>query len=272
MRGRPAKIVLALTAAAASVLAVTLVGNGGSGYRAAAGSSGAGSAGSQSQNHPATSSFLAAVARKTCVYTPTHSGRRVSLPSARVNTDVRYTAVLRTNLGNIAIELNSRAPCTVNSFVHLAEVGFFSGIQCQRLVTAGIYVLQCGDPYTTAKTKLTCSSSNLSINGTPGYEFASENLDGATYPAGTVAMANDGGPDSNGSQFFIVYKDSTSGLASTYTPFGTVSSGLNVVRAVARAGYKCEYALVGGGVPNKKIVINSVAITRVRLARNPAAA
>jgi peptidyl-prolyl cis-trans isomerase B (cyclophilin B) len=217
-------------------------------------------------------SFLAAAATKTCVYTPTHSGRRVSLPSASVNTDIRYTAVLKTNLGNIVIGLNSRAPCTVNSFVHLAEVGFFSGIQCQRLVTAGIYVLQCGDPYTTAKTKLTCSSSNLGLNGTPGYEFASENLKGATYPAGTVAMANDGGPDSNGSQFFIVYKDSTSRLGPTYTPFGAVSSGLNVVRAVARADYKCEYALAGGGVPNEKIIINSVAITRVRQAGTLAAA
>jgi peptidyl-prolyl cis-trans isomerase B (cyclophilin B) len=264
-----AKIVLALTAAAASILAVTLASGGGSGYRAAAGRTGAGS---QSQNHPAISSFLDAAASKTCVYTATHSGRRASLPSARVNTEVRYTAVLRTNLGDIAIGLNSRAPCTVNSFVHLAELGFFNGTQCQRLVTAGIYVLQCGDPYTTAKTKLTCSPSNLSITGTPGYEFASENLKGATYPAGTVAMANDGGPDSNGSQFFIVYKDSTSGLSPTYTPFGTVSSGLNIVRAVARAGYKCEYTLAGGGVPSQKVVINSVTITRERLAPNPAAA
>jgi peptidyl-prolyl cis-trans isomerase B (cyclophilin B) len=55
-----------------------------------------------------------------------------------VNTDVRYTAVLRTNLGNIVVGLNSRAPCTVNSFVHLAEAGFFNHTQCHRLITAGI--------------------------------------------------------------------------------------------------------------------------------------
>ena len=75
----------------------------------------------------------------------------MSLPPAKVNTDVRYTAVLRTNLGNIVIGLNSRAPCTVNSFVHLAEAGFFNHTQCHRLITAGIYILQCGDPYATAR-------------------------------------------------------------------------------------------------------------------------
>ena len=249
MRSRAAKIVMALTVAAATVLAVTLVSNGGSSRN-----------GSQSQNHPAISSFVTAGASKKCVYTATHSGRRVSLPPAKVNTDVRYTAVLRTNLGNIVIGLNSRAPCTVNSFVHLAEAGFFNHTQCHRLITAGIYILQCGDPYATARTRLTCSFS-LST-GTPGYEFASANLKGATYPAGVVAMANAGTQTSNGSQFFIVYKDSTAGLSASYTPFGTVSSGLNIVRDVAQAGYKCEYTLAGGGVPREKIVINSVTITK----------
>ena len=199
MRSRAAKIVMALTVAAATVLALTLVSNGGSSRN-----------GSQSQNHPAISSFVTAGASKKCVYTATHSGRRVSLPSAKVNTEVRYTAVLGTNLGNIVIGLNSRAPCTVNSFVHLAEAGFFNHTQCHRLITAGIYILQCGDPYATARTRLTCSFS-LSA-GTPGYEFASENLKVATYPAGVVAMANAGTRTSNGSQFFIVYKDSTAGL------------------------------------------------------------
>jgi peptidyl-prolyl cis-trans isomerase B (cyclophilin B) len=195
----------------------------------------------------------------------------VSLPSARVNTSVRYTAVLRTNLGDIVIGLlDSRAPCTVNSFVHLAEAAFFKNTQCHRLVTAGIYVLQCGDPYATARTKLTCSQSFLS-KGTPGYLFASENLKGATYPAGTIAMSNDGAPDSNGSQFFIVYKDSTSGLMQAYTPFGAVSSGLKIVRNVAQAGYACQYQLAGGGA-REKIVINSVTIMRARPVHKPATA
>jgi peptidyl-prolyl cis-trans isomerase B (cyclophilin B) len=85
-------------------------------------------------------------------------------------------------------------------------------------------------------------------------------------------MSNAGTSTSNGSQFFIVYKDSTSGLSPIYTPFGAVSSGLNIVRNVAHAGYKCEYVLAGGGVPKEKVVINSVTIIRARLAHNLAAA
>jgi peptidyl-prolyl cis-trans isomerase B (cyclophilin B) len=118
----------------------------------------------------------------------------------------------------------------------------------------------------------TCVYTPTGITGTPGYEFASENLKGATYPAGTVAMSNDGSSDSNGSQFFIVYKDSTAELSPTYTPFGAVSSGLNIVRDVAHAGYRCEYSMAGGGVPKEKVVINSVTITKARPARNPVTA
>ena len=158
--------------------------------------------------------------------------------------------------------LNSRAPCTVNSFVHLAEAGYYNNTQCHRLLTTDIYILQCGDPYATASTTLTCSSTGNIGTGTPGYEFASENLTGATYPAGTLAMANAGTADSNGSQFFIVYKDSTSGLAASYTPFGTVSSGLDIVQNVAAAGYSCEYPTAGGGAPKDKVIINSVTIAK----------
>lgn len=61
--------------------------------------------------------------------------------------------------------------------------------------------------------------------------------------------SNTGTSTSNGSQFFIVYKDSTPGLSPAYIPFGTVSSGLNIVRNVAHAGYRCEYVLAGGGRP-----------------------
>ncbi len=99
-------------------------------------------------------------------------------------------------------------------------------------------------------------------SGTPGYDFASENLTGATYPAGTVAMANSGTASSNGSQFFIVYKDSTSGLTASYTPFATVSSGLSIVQNVAKNGYSCQYAQSGGGAPKEKVIIDSVTIKK----------
>ena len=212
-----------------------------------------------------------------CTYTPvtTDVARKESLPTSTPDYTASYTATIKTNLGDLKVNLlNSKATCTVSSFVHLAEAGYFDNTQCHRLVTTGIYVLQCGDPYATATTKLTCSTTNNKVGtGTPGYEFGSENLKGSTYPAGTLAMANDGptasgGPSTtNGSQFFIVYKDSTSGLNGTgsaqYTPFATVSSGLNIVQNVAKAGTSCQVTQGGqseGGPPKDKVIINSVSI------------
>ncbi len=202
-----------------------------------------------------------------CTYTAvsgsTPASREVSLPPAAPDYTASYTATLDTNLGPVKFNLlNSKATCTVNSFVHLAEAGYFNNTQCHRLVTSGIYVLQCGDPYSTATTKLTCSDTSKVGTGTPGYEFASENLTDAKYSAGTVAMANDGTATSNGSQFFIVYKDSTSGLAASYTPFATVTSGLDIVQNVAKGGYSCQYADAGGGAPKEKVIIDSVTINK----------
>ncbi|MGH3216551.1 MAG: peptidylprolyl isomerase, partial [Trebonia sp.] len=144
-----------------------------------------------------------------CTYTTTGSGKP-SMPTASPDYNAGYTATINTNLGKIGISLlNSKATCAVNSFVHLAETNFFNNSQCWRVDngTGGIYMLQCGDPTATAKSKLSCSSSTLGSGG-PGYKFADENLTGATYPAGTVAMAN-GAANTNGSQFFLVFKNTT---------------------------------------------------------------
>ena len=179
-----------------------------------------------SAKHPAASASKSATpsptATATAVAEPAHHcsytaatpvARKVSFPPAAPDYTASYQATINTNLGKITFNLlNSKATCTVNSFVHLAEAGYFNNSQCHRLVTSGIYVLQCGDPTATATTKLNCSTTSNIGAGTPGYDFASENLTGAKYPAGTVAMANEGTATSNGSQFFIVYKDSTSGL------------------------------------------------------------
>jgi peptidyl-prolyl cis-trans isomerase B (cyclophilin B) len=206
-----------------------------------------------------------------CTYTKTTPvARTVSFPPTTPDYTASYTATINTNLGPITLNLlNSRATCTVNSFVHLAEAGYFNSTQCHRIVTSGIYVLQCGDPYASATTKLNCSTSSKIGTGTPGYEFASENLTKATYPAGTVAMANEGTADSNGSQFFIVYKDSTTDLngssGPSYTPFATVSSGLGIVQNVAKDGYACQYVVSGeseGGAPKEKVIIDSVTIKK----------
>jgi peptidyl-prolyl cis-trans isomerase B (cyclophilin B) len=147
----------------------------------------------------------------TCDYaaTETAAARKVELPpKTGVETKQAFVAHLRTNLGVIDITLNSAAaPCTANNFRSLAHFKYFDNTPCHRLTTQGIYVLQCGDP--TGKG-----------TGGPGYTFADENLKGATYPKGTVAMANSG-PGTNGSQFFLVYKDTQ--LDPNYTPFGTIA-------------------------------------------------
>jgi peptidyl-prolyl cis-trans isomerase B (cyclophilin B) len=200
----------------------------------------------------------------TCTYTKSGTAAKtVGLPSATPDYTAKYTATIKTNRGNIVISLlNSKATCTVNSFVHLVETGFYNNTQCHRMVTSGIYVLQCGDPYATATTKITCSTTSLVGQGTPGYEYQSENLTNAKYTAGTLAMANSGTANSNGSQFFIVYRDITSGnLAPNYTPFGTITSGLGIVQNVAKGGTSCSYS-AGGGAPKEKVIVDSVTIKK----------
>ena len=197
-----------------------------------------------------------------CTYTSASAGSVVksSLPPASPDYKAAYTASINTNLGPIKIDLaNSKATCTVNSFAHLASEDFWNNTQCHRLSTSGgLYMLQCGDPTAKASQKLSCSSATIGSGG-PGYEFASENLTGATYPAGTVAMANTGSADTNGSQFFLVFKQTS--LPADYTPFGTITSGLGILQNVAKAGTTCTYS-AGGGVPKDKVIINSVSINK----------
>jgi len=203
-----------------------------------------------------------------CSYASASAGSVVksSLPTASPDYKAAYTASINTNLGPIKIDLaNSKATCTVNSFVHLASDNFWNNSQCHRMSNSdGLFMLQCGDPTAKASQKLSCSSTTLGTGG-PGYEFASENLPTAgssgsvTYKAGTVAMANSGGA-TNGSQFFLVFKDTT--LGPDYTPFGTITSGLDILQNVAKAGTSCTFAGAGGGVPKDKVVIDSVSISK----------
>jgi len=152
-------------------------------------------------------------------------------------------ATISLSQGDVPIDLDAdTTPCTVNSFVSLAEQGYFDDTQCHRLTTQGIWVLQCGDPSATGM-------------GGPGYSFPDELAGSETYGPGTLAMAN-AGPDTNGSQFFIVYKDSP--LPPSYTVFGSLSpEGLAVVKKIGAKGAQ------GGapdGAPAKKVTITGVTI------------
>ena len=155
-----------------------------------------------------------------------------------------YVAKLHTDQGLIAFQaLTAQAPCTTFSFRFLAEHQYYNRTHCHRLTTQGIYVLQCGDPTGTG-------------SGGPGYSFNDENLTGATYPAGTVAMAN-AGPDTNGSQFFIVWKDTK--LPPDYTPFGRVTEGMAVLQKIAAAGDDDQNG-PGDGFPTLPVDFSSVTI------------
>ena len=181
------------------------------------------------------------------------AARKVGTPPATPDAKATYQATIRTNRGNIAIDLASgKATCTVNSFVYLAMKNYFSNTKCHRLTTSGIYVLQCGDPTGTG-------------TGGPGYRFANEVAGDSTtasagFPAGTVAMAHSSQPSSNGSQFFLVYKNMT--LPPDYTPFGKIVSGLDVLQNVAKAGVASSASGAGDGPPKESVIIESVSIKK----------
>lgn len=143
-----------------------------------------------------------------------------------------YTVTLKTNRGDIVFTADGKAaPYTVYSFVYLAQKGYFNNTKCHRLVwSSGLFMLQCGDPTGTGQ-------------GGPGYTIPDENLASlgaasstgtVTYKAGTIAMANTSAPHSGGSQFFLVGEAST--LSPTYTPFGTITKGLDILQSIGAAG------------------------------------
>ena len=255
-------------------VSLTLIGGGGTSVASPKSTAKAKATASASVSPSATTSAAAVTEpAQHCSYTSASGGEvvKASLPTASPDDKAAYTASINTNLGPIKIDLlNAKATCTVNSFVHLAAADFWNNTQCHRMSNSGgLYMLQCGDPTAKASDKLSCSSATLGTGG-PGYAFGDENLPTATsstasviYKAGTVAMANSNqgaSGSTNGSQFFLVFKDTS--LPPYYTPFGTITSGLNILQNVAKAGTSCTYAGAGGGVPKDKVIIDSVSIKK----------
>ena len=175
-----------------------------------------------------------------CTYTSTgDAARKVSLPPSEPAP--AKTLTITTDRGPVPVTLDdTTTKCTSNSFTSLAKQGYFDKTKCHRLTTQGIFVLQCGDPTGTG-------------SGGPGYSFPDELNGQETYPAGTLAMAN-AGPDTNGSQFFLVYAETS--LPPSYTVFGRFGpAGLKVVRDIAQAGTADGS---GDGAPKQDVVITSV--------------
>ena len=155
--------------------------------------------------------------------TPTPTATPAPVPSADIAEDRTWTGELTLNDTTLDIELDgAAAPQAVSSTIQLAQDGFYDGLTCHRLTTEGIFVLQCGDP-------------NGDGTGGPGYSYGPvENAPADdVYPAGTIAMARQpGDAESQGSQFFIVYEDSTipADEAGGYTVIGHVTEGLDALK------------------------------------------
>ncbi len=160
-------------------------------------------------------------------------------PPMCVDTARRYTAQMVTSKGTLTIALDPiGAPNTVNNFVFLARYHYFDGIVFHRIIPG--FVLQGGDPTGTGR-------------GGPGYRFGDELPKAGRYELGSLAMAN-AGPDTNGSQFFVISGPQGVGLPPQYALFGKVVNGLDVVATIDAIG-------TGSGKPKEKVAIESVTIT-----------
>jgi peptidyl-prolyl cis-trans isomerase B (cyclophilin B) len=178
-----------------------------------------------------------------------HKEPQIQPPAVKLPVRNR-TFTFETNCGQIVVEADgARAPLTVLVMSALAKGGYFNQTLCHRLTTSGLFVLQCGDPTATG-------------SGGPMFTYDDENLPDPVqndYPAGTVAMANSGlsqtGHGTNGSQFFLVYADTT--LGANYTRWGKITKGLDILRAIAAQG------VVGGatdGTPKQTVGIEKVTV------------
>lgn len=235
-RGRQQKIVAGILAAVL-VLAVAGVvigvavsaGSGGKSSVTTAGSGSVACNGPDETLNPATRTFKAE-------------------PKLTIDTAAKYTMTLQTSCGAIAVALEAaKAPHTVNLLKFLADGRFYDGTFCHRSVTsASLTILQCGDPTGTG-------------TGQIGFTIGEENLKGATYPRGTLAMAKTSASHSTGSQFFLVDKDSQ--LPPEYTVAGHISSGLDVLDKLMAVGDDGS-SQAGGGAPNQKIFLEKVTVTK----------
>lgn len=176
----------------------------------------------------------------TCSYPtdPTGSAKPVDVPESEPTATGKQKVTISTSQGDIPLTLDAdAAPCTVNSFLSLASQGYFDGTTCHRFIAD--FVLQCGDPTATG-------------TGGPGYSVSDELTGDEKYPFGTLAMANSGSPDTNGSQFFMM--TGHNGLNPAYTVFGSVDeAGLKVLEKVNNGGNGPD-----GVAPSPAVDISSV--------------
>jgi cyclophilin family peptidyl-prolyl cis-trans isomerase len=160
-------------------------------------------------------------------------------PPMVIDPSKNYTATMVTSMGEMVLSLDAAgAPVTVNNFVYLARFHYFDDVIFHRIIPG--FVLQGGDP----------TGSGM---GGPGYRFADELPKPGRYELGSLAMAN-AGPNTNGSQFFVISGPDGVRLPPLYALFGKVVKGLDVVQAINDLG-------TSSGTPQQRVVIESVTIT-----------
>jgi peptidyl-prolyl cis-trans isomerase B (cyclophilin B) len=167
-------------------------------------------------------------------------------PDPKPTPTANATAVFTTNQGVITVTLDgASAPCNVQSIKYLISKKFYDNTGCPRSVNSGIFVVQCGDPSGTTA-------------GGPTYTTKDENLSKVSYTEGTLAMANSG-PNTNGSQFFFITKDSNGSLGKNYSVIGHVTGGLDILKKVATGGDDGSNQ-AGGGKPNVPLYFKTVTL------------
>ncbi|MCG8149961.1 peptidylprolyl isomerase [Pimelobacter simplex] len=195
----------------------------------------------------------------TCEYVASgDAARKVTPPPATPEYTEKVPAVLKTSVGDLKVTLDGdKAPCTVSSFASLAEQGYYDNTSCHRQGNdPGFEFLQCGDPYFDPKA---AQPDDKTGTGGPGYTIPDE-VDGTeTYPAGTLAMANTGQPDSGGGQFFIVFGDSQ--FPPSYTVWGHLdAASLETLKKATASGNDGFWAQSGGGRPKTPVTFESIKV------------
>lgn len=197
-----------------------------------------------------------------CTWTPDSGGGKVKdvgTPPATVPNTGTQVLTFETTLGPIKATMDlSKVPCTAASFAYLSSKKFWDNTKCHRLVNQDKFrVLQCGDPFATGK-----GYRDTDGQGGPSYTMSEENLPtdaNNPYPAGSIAMANTGNPGSTGSQFFICAEDTQ--LPASYTLLGKITTGLDIVKDVVKAGDDGAFAQqAGGGHPKKELNIKTTTV------------
>jgi peptidyl-prolyl cis-trans isomerase B (cyclophilin B) len=245
-------VVVALLCVGAVIALALVLGGGGNSTPAASGTSSP-TATASAPTSTSTSTGAPSVAGLNCKAAPALQAKPKSFkspPPKSLADKATWDATVATNCGDITVQLDGKAaPQTVSSFIFLARKGFFDDSPCHRLTTSGLYVLQCGDPTGTG-------------SGGPGYGFGIENAPkSGSFPAGTVAMARATSPNSNGSQFFVVYKNtSLPTQGGGYSIFGKVTKGLAIVKALAKAGVAAGGSSQIDGAPAQPISILGVTV------------